>query len=105
MPKAAPSGSRWRWRGGTEHCAAIDTRGDNAATWHALRALSGGDYSNYGLVTLDAHLDMRDGVSNGSPVRQLLEDGLDLITSSRSDWPISRTRRPTRGARTTPGSP
>jgi formiminoglutamase len=51
--------------------------GDNAATWHALRALSGGDYSNYGLVTLDAHLDMRDGVSNGSPVRQLLEDGLD----------------------------
>jgi len=51
--------------------------GDNAATWHALRALSGGDYSNIGLVTLDAHLDMRDGVSNGSPVRQLLEEGLD----------------------------
>jgi formiminoglutamase len=51
--------------------------GDNAATWHALRALSGGDYSNFGLVTLDAHLDMRDGRSNGSPVRQLLEDGLD----------------------------
>jgi formiminoglutamase len=51
--------------------------GDNAATWHALRALSGGDYSNFGLVTLDAHLDMRDGVSNGSPIRQLLEDGLD----------------------------
>lgn len=51
--------------------------GDNAATWYALTALSGGDYSNYGLVTLDAHLDMRDGVSNGSPVRQLLEDGLD----------------------------
>jgi formiminoglutamase len=51
--------------------------GDNAATWHALRALSGGEYANYGLVTLDAHLDMRDGVSNGSPVRQLLEEGLD----------------------------
>jgi formiminoglutamase len=51
--------------------------GDNAVTWLALRALSGGDYSNFGLVTLDAHLDMRDGVSNGSPVRQLLEDGLD----------------------------
>ena len=42
-----------------------------------VRALSGGEYANYGLVTLDAHLDMRDGVSNGSPVRQLLEDGLD----------------------------
>ncbi|MEO9180212.1 MAG: arginase family protein [Acidimicrobiales bacterium] len=51
--------------------------GDNAATWHGLKALSGGDYSNYGLVTLDAHLDMRDGTSNGSPVRQLLADGLD----------------------------
>ena len=51
--------------------------GDNAVTWLALRALSGGDYSNFGLVTLDAHLDMRDGVSNGSPVRQLLEEGLD----------------------------
>jgi formiminoglutamase len=51
--------------------------GDNAATWHALHALSGGDYANFGLVTLDAHLDMRDGESNGSPVRQLLEDGLD----------------------------
>ena len=51
--------------------------GDNAVTWHALRALSGGDYSNYALVTLDAHLDVRDGASNGSPVRQLLDDGLD----------------------------
>jgi formiminoglutamase len=51
--------------------------GDNAATWLALRAMSGGDYSNFGLVTLDAHLDLRDGVSNGSPVRQLLEEGLD----------------------------
>jgi formiminoglutamase len=51
--------------------------GDNAATWLALRAISGGDYSNFGLVTLDAHLDMRDGVSNGSPVRQLLDEGLD----------------------------
>ena len=51
--------------------------GDNAATWLALRALSAGDYTGYGLVTLDAHLDMRDGVSNGSPVRQLLDDGLD----------------------------
>jgi len=30
-----------------------------------------------GLVTLDAHHDLRDGVSNGSPVRQLVEAGLD----------------------------
>jgi formiminoglutamase len=51
--------------------------GDNAATWHVLHALARGDYANVGLVTLDAHLDMRDGASNGSPVRQLLDDGLD----------------------------
>ncbi len=51
--------------------------GDNAATWHAMRAITGGDYSNFALVTLDAHLDLRDGVSNGSPVRQLIDDGLD----------------------------
>ncbi|HEY5110762.1 MAG TPA: arginase family protein [Acidimicrobiales bacterium] len=51
--------------------------GDNAATWHALRALAGAEISSYGLVTLDAHFDLRDGESNGSPVRQLLEAGLD----------------------------
>ena len=49
--------------------------GDNAVTWHALRALSS-DLTQWGLITLDAHLDLRDGVSNGSPVRQLLEAGL-----------------------------
>jgi formiminoglutamase len=51
--------------------------GDNAATWHALRALANGHFENYGLITLDAHLDMREGRSNGSPVRQLLDEGLD----------------------------
>ncbi len=50
--------------------------GDNAATWHALSALASTDLSQWGLITLDAHLDLRDGVSNGSPVRQLLEAGL-----------------------------
>jgi formiminoglutamase len=51
--------------------------GDNAATWHALGALAGAQLANYGLITLDAHFDLRDGVSNGSPVQQLLEEGLD----------------------------
>lgn len=51
--------------------------GDNAATWHAMKALAAGEYANFGLVTLDAHLDFRDGQSNGSPVRQLIDDGLD----------------------------
>jgi len=51
--------------------------GDNAATWLALRSLARGNLDQFGLVTLDAHLDLRDGVSNGSPVRQLLSEGLD----------------------------
>ena len=51
--------------------------GDNAATWHALSALMKERTQEFGLITLDAHLDMRDGRSNGSPVRQLLDEGLD----------------------------
>ncbi len=51
--------------------------GDNAATWHAMSALASDHFDEYGLVTLDAHLDMREGRSNGSPVRQLLNEGLD----------------------------
>ncbi len=53
--------------------------GDNAATWHALRALASESMGDYGLITLDAHLDMREGRSNGSPVRQLLDEGLDPL--------------------------
>jgi formiminoglutamase len=50
--------------------------GDNALTWRAMSALARGHLVDWGLITLDAHLDMRDGQSNGSPVRQLLEEGL-----------------------------
>ncbi|MDE3064744.1 MAG: arginase family protein [Acidobacteriota bacterium] len=50
--------------------------GDNAATYHAFRGLTGADASALGLVTLDAHHDLREGASNGSPVRQLLDAGL-----------------------------
>ena len=50
--------------------------GDNALTWRALSAMAQGQLGGWGLVTLDAHLDMREGRSNGSPVRQLLDEGL-----------------------------
>jgi formiminoglutamase len=50
--------------------------GDNSITYATMLALSGGDLSGWGLVTLDAHHDLRDGRSNGSPVRRLLEAGL-----------------------------
>jgi arginase family enzyme len=42
-----------------------------------VRAL--GNLEEVGLITLDAHFDMRDtseGLSNGNPVRALIEDGL-----------------------------
>ncbi len=46
--------------------------GDNSITYAVARG-SGAD----GLITLDAHHDLRDGRSNGSPVRRLLEAGLE----------------------------
>lgn len=52
--------------------------GNNAVTRPAVKAL-GLPLKKVGLVTLDAHFDMReldDGLSNGNPVRALMEDGL-----------------------------
>lgn len=46
--------------------------GDNSATYGVAQGAGA-----TGLITLDAHFDLRDGVSNGSPVRRLVEDGLD----------------------------
>lgn len=49
--------------------------GDNSITRPGLQALEG----RCGLVTLDAHFDLRhleDGLNNGNPVRALLDDGL-----------------------------
>jgi formiminoglutamase len=50
--------------------------GDNALTQMAMRYLAGPQLASWGLITLDAHHDLRDGSSNGSPVRQLLDAGL-----------------------------
>lgn len=53
--------------------------GDNALTRPALRGLAGGDLASAGLLTLDAHHDVRGfhaGPTNGTPVRGLVEDGL-----------------------------
>ena len=52
--------------------------GNNAVTRPAVLAL-GADLPAVGLITLDAHFDMRDldqGLGNGNPVRALLQDGL-----------------------------
>ena len=49
--------------------------GDNSITYSVMRGM--GELETAGLVTLDAHHDLRDGVSNGSPVRRLIDAGLD----------------------------
>jgi formiminoglutamase len=51
--------------------------GDNAATVPAALGTWGARLGTAGLVTVDAHHDLRDGISNGSPVRRLVEAGLD----------------------------
>ncbi|MFF2053593.1 arginase family protein [Leifsonia sp. NPDC058194] len=50
--------------------------GDNALTVPAALGAYGDELPSAGLITLDAHHDLRDGVSNGSPVRRLVEAGL-----------------------------
>ncbi|SED92332.1 agmatinase family protein [Ruania alba] len=51
--------------------------GDNALTVPAALGVAGDELATAGLITLDAHHDLRDGRSNGSPVRRLVEAGLD----------------------------
>ncbi|MGW9632317.1 arginase family protein [Agromyces sp. NPDC055520] len=51
--------------------------GDNSLTSPVALGVWGDRHATAGLITLDAHYDLRDGVSNGSPVRRLLEAGLD----------------------------
>lgn len=60
-----------------EHSLTLLVGGNNAVTRPAVLAL--GDLDKAGLITLDAHFDMReldDGLSNGNPVRALMRDGL-----------------------------
>lgn len=45
--------------------------GDNSITYSVAHATGA-----QGLITFDAHYDLRDGMSNGSPVRRLIEAGL-----------------------------
>jgi formiminoglutamase len=67
--------------------------GDNALT-APLGIATLGDLSTAGLVTLDAHHDIREGRSNGSPVRRLLDAGLPgehVVQVGIADWANSRS--------------
>ncbi|WP_028968758.1 arginase family protein [Sphingomonas sp. URHD0057] len=60
------------------HALTLLVGGNNAITRPAVLGL-GGALDEIGLITLDAHFDMREldeGLSNGNPVRALIEDGL-----------------------------
>ena len=51
--------------------------GDNSITYSGVLALSKkNDVKEIGVITLDAHHDLRDGKSNGSPIKQLVDAGL-----------------------------
>lgn len=70
--------------------------GDNALTVPAALGVAGESLATAGLVTLDAHHDLRDGRSNGSPVRRLVEAGLDprrIVQIGIADFANSRAYR------------
>ena len=61
-----------------DHVLTLLAGGNNAITRPAVLGL-GMPLAQVGLITLDAHFDMRDldgGLSNGNPVRALMQDGV-----------------------------
>jgi formiminoglutamase len=62
------------WVAAVEAGLLIAVGGDNSATVPVALGRKA-----TGLVTVDAHHDLRDGVSNGSPVRQLVDAGIDRV--------------------------
>jgi formiminoglutamase len=70
--------------------------GDNSATYPVMAGAFDGELSTAGIVTLDAHHDFREGRSNGSPVRNLVDAGLDpdrVVQVGIADWANSRSYR------------
>jgi len=66
--------------------------GDNSITYTITSGLFG-DLSKVGLITLDAHHDLRDGNTNGSPVWRLIQAGLpgkNIVQIGISDFANSK---------------
>ena len=66
--------------------------GDNSITYTVTAGLFG-DLSRVGLITLDAHHDLRDGNTNGSPVWRLIQAGLpgkNIVQIGISDFANSK---------------
>jgi formiminoglutamase len=58
-----------------KHKLLVAIGGDNSITYSLARGLWK-DLSNVGVITFDAHHDLRDGQSNGSPIWRLIQAGL-----------------------------
>jgi len=70
--------TKWLESASTPASAWVFLGGDNSITRPGVHAL-GEPLEGVGLLTFDAHFDLRDlgnGMNNGNPVRALLEDGL-----------------------------
>jgi formiminoglutamase len=61
---------------GIDSSLVIAVGGDNSCTYSVALGRWGDQLPRAGLVTLDAHHDLRDGESNGSPVMRLIDAGL-----------------------------
>ncbi len=75
-----------------DHQLLIALGGDNSITYSVARGMWS-DLSTVGMITLDAHHDLRDGVSNGSPVWRLIQAGLsgkNIVQIGISDFANSR---------------
>lgn len=74
------------------HKLLIALGGDNSITYSLAHGIWP-DLSQCGLITLDAHLDIRDGKSNGSPVWRLIQAGMqgkNIVQIGLNDFANSR---------------
>ena len=70
------------------HKILVALGGDNSITYSVAAGLFP-DLSKIGLITFDAHHDLRDGVSNGSPIWRLIQAGLpgeNIVQIGLSDF-------------------
>lgn len=75
-----------------KHALLIALGGDNSITYSVAKGLWP-NFSKTGLVTIDAHLDLRDGNSSGSPVWRLVQAGMlgaSVVQIGISDFANSR---------------
>jgi formiminoglutamase len=94
-----PVEGEWRVRqaartGAVKSRLLIALGGDNSATYPVMAGAFEMGLERAGLVTLDAHHDLREGRSNGTPVRDLVAAGLSperVVQVGIADWANSKS--------------